>query len=278
MATKKGRAIADYAASKDGCAYIYGGYGEKKCTPAFRKERARAYPKQKNNIYKNCPVLSGKQSSCAGCKWNGKQAYDCAQLTRYACKAGGQELCSGANNQWNKTKWEKKGTIDTLPEAPGVILYHDNGKGTKTHTGVYLGGGYAEEAKQAKDGVVKTAVKKRSWTHWAALPGVLSGAETAPEAPAQKDEQKPAQSAGTAQTGQNNMESGVYNMKTLREGDKGTQVRMLQWRLTDLGYACGTIDGIFGAKTKKAVKEYQKANGLTVDGIVGKNTWAALLK
>ena len=66
-------------------------------------------------------------------------------------------------------------------------------------------------------------------------------------------------------------------MKTLREGDKGTQVRVLQWRLTDLGYACGKIDNVFGPKTKKAVQEYQRANGLEDDGIAGPKTWAKLM-
>lgn len=282
MATKKGQAIADYAASKDGCAYIWGGYGERKCTPAFRKERASAYPEQKNNIYKNCPVLSGKQSSCAGCKYDGKQAYDCAQLTRYACKAGGQELCSGANSQWKKTPWEKKGTIDTLPEAPGVILYHDNGKGTKTHTGVYLGNGYAEEAKGASSGVVKTAVKKRTWTHWGALPGVLSGPETAPAAPEKNNEQIPAQSAGGATAGKTGGKTEgktvIVELNTLRNGSKGNQVRTVQRIYNGMGYNCGSVDGIFGSKTLNATKAFQKAKGLEADGIIGAKTWAALLK
>ena len=270
MATAKGKIIADYAISKLGCAYIYGGYGEKLCRPAFRRERASAYPAQKNNIYNNCPVLSGKQSACDGCKYDGKQAYDCAQLTRYACKAAEQELVSGANSQWKKTNWDKKGTIDTLPDVPGVILSHDNGKGTKTHTGVYIGDGYAVEARAAKYGVVKTLVKDRSWTHWAALPGVLTGEEItlAPSEPETKQEAT-AQAEPSA--------SGVIDMKTLRNGSKGTQVKVLQFLLNEFGYDCGEADGIFGKKTTAAVKEYQKAKGLTVDGICGKNTWTKIL-
>ena len=37
-----------------------------------------------------------------------------------------------------------------------------------------------------------------------------------------------------------------------------------------------TIDGKFGSKTEASVKAFQKANNLTADGIVGKNTWRAL--
>ena len=90
-----------------------------------------------------------------------------------------------------------------------------------------------------------------------------------------------APAAATPEKGQNKAqtESVVFNMKTLRTGNKkpDTQVKVLQWRLTELGYACGKIDGLFGAKTKKALQEYQGANGLEVDGVAGKNTWAKLL-
>lgn len=271
VATSKGQAIADYAISKIGCAYIYGGYGEKLCSPSFRKERAQAYPAQKNNIYKNCPVLAGKQSACTGCKWNGKQAYDCAQLTRYSCKAAGQELVSGANSQWNKTAWAQKGEIGTLPDVPGVLLYHANSSGTMTHTGIYIGDGYAVEARAAAYGVVKTAVKSRSWTHWAALPGVLTGEAVQTPTQQEQTKQEPSGAVSSASS------SEVITMQTLRSGSKGTQVKVLQWLLNQNGCDAGTVDGVFGSKTLAAVKAYQKAKGLSVDGIAGRNTWSAIL-
>ena len=270
MTTNKGQVIADYAISKLGCAYIYGGYGEKLCRPAFRRERANAYPAQHTNIYNNCLVLKGKQSECAGCKWDGKQAYDCAQLTRYSCKAAGTELVSGANSQWKKVAWDKKGKIDTLPDVPGVILYHENASGTMTHTGVYIGGGYAVEARGAKYGVVKTAVKDRTWTHWAALPGVLTGDQVI-IVPVEPEQQAPAQEE-TQPTA-----AGVIQMNTLKNGSRGTQVKVLQFLLNELGYDCGEADGIFGSKTLAATKAFQKAKSLTVDGICGKNTWTKIL-
>ena len=271
MATSKGQTIANYAISKLGCAYIYGGYGEKLCSPSFRKERAKAYPDQKTNIYKNCLVLAGKQSTCSGCKWNGKQAYDCAQLTRYSCKAAGQELVSGANSQWKNTAWDQKGAIKTLPDVPGVLLYYMNSKGNMTHTGIYIGGGYAVEARAAAYGVVKTAVKDRNWTHWAALPGVLTG--DAVQTPAQQEQtkQEPSKAVSTASS------SEVITMRTLRNNSKGTQVKVLQWLLNQGGYDAGEVDGIFGKKTIAAVKVFQTAKGLAVDGVVGHDTWSALL-
>jgi len=57
-------------------------------------------------------------------------------------------------------------------------------------------------------------------------------------------------------------------MEVLKKGSKGESVRTLQEFLKI------TVDGDFGSKTESAVKAYQKKNGLTVDGIVGRNTWA----
>lgn len=55
-------------------------------------------------------------------------------------------------------------------------------------------------------------------------------------------------------------------------------VKRLQQELLALGYEIGSADGIFGAKTSEAVKLFQKANGLSADGIVGKDTLHAFQK
>lgn len=65
-------------------------------------------------------------------------------------------------------------------------------------------------------------------------------------------------------------------MATLRRGSTGPEVTALQQRLTDLGFDPNGIDGRFGPGTETAVKAFQQANGLTVDGIVGPITRAAL--
>lgn len=64
---------------------------------------------------------------------------------------------------------------------------------------------------------------------------------------------------------------------TVRQGAKGGITKLLQERLNSKGFSCGTIDGIFGSNTANAVKAFQRANGLSVDGIVGQNTWRKLL-
>lgn len=63
--------------------------------------------------------------------------------------------------------------------------------------------------------------------------------------------------------------------RTLRQGDSGEDVRYLQQKLSEHG-AWLTIDGKFGPATSSAVRSFQASNGLSVDGVVGPQTWAAL--
>jgi hypothetical protein len=68
----------------------------------------------------------------------------------------------------------------------------------------------------------------------------------------------------------------IMSMPTLREGAKGTDVKRLQGLLTANGYAT-TIDGEFGPRTKRQVKDFQSDHARPVDGIAGRITWTALL-
>ena len=58
-------------------------------------------------------------------------------------------------------------------------------------------------------------------------------------------------------------------------GSRGQDVSKLQQALKDRGYQV-TVDGIYGTQTKEAVKQFQRDNGLVVDGIAGAKTLAAL--
>lgn len=63
---------------------------------------------------------------------------------------------------------------------------------------------------------------------------------------------------------------------TLKQGSRGEQVKTMQRKLKNWGYYKGAVDGIYGAKTKEAVKYFQRKNGLVVDGIAGAKTLAAM--
>jgi Putative peptidoglycan binding domain len=63
---------------------------------------------------------------------------------------------------------------------------------------------------------------------------------------------------------------------TLKPGDTGAQVKLLQRALTRLGYSPGSADGDYGPSTEAAVKRFQEASKLTADGVAGPATLAAL--
>lgn len=67
----------------------------------------------------------------------------------------------------------------------------------------------------------------------------------------------------------------VNKLKTVRRGSDGGGVYLLQKLLAGKGYKLD-CDSNFGGQTESAVKAYQQANGLTIDGIVGQNTWKKL--
>lgn len=69
----------------------------------------------------------------------------------------------------------------------------------------------------------------------------------------------------------------VY-VQELREGDKCTAVAAMQGALAYAGHDPRWIDGDFGPRTAQALREYQADRGLEVDGICGRDTWAALLQ
>lgn len=62
----------------------------------------------------------------------------------------------------------------------------------------------------------------------------------------------------------------------IKRGSLSNYVLIAQDDLNTLGYKTNGLDGIFGSATQNAVREYQRARGLTVDGIVGCNTWRSL--
>jgi murein L,D-transpeptidase YcbB/YkuD len=69
------------------------------------------------------------------------------------------------------------------------------------------------------------------------------------------------------------------NHGQVSQGSQGSDVTALQTYLTALGYSCGPqgVDGVFGANTRAAVRSFQAAYGLSVDGVCGPKTWYALI-
>jgi len=155
---------------------------------------------------------------------------------------------------WLKKKGCKYGKINTLPEQPGTPVFKDG------HVGLYIGNGLVVEARGFNYGVVITKLKDRPWTDWAELPESLIDYEKS-----------------TAETPKKTS-LGTRNLLVKSPYMSGNDVVELQTRLNALGYNCGKVDGEYGPKTKSAVKAFQRDNGLTVDGIFGKMSYAALMK
>ncbi len=66
------------------------------------------------------------------------------------------------------------------------------------------------------------------------------------------------------------------NITSISQVATTSQNKQIQQKLKDLGYYFGSVDGIYGNATRNAVVAFQKANGLTADGVAGPKTIAAL--
>ena len=81
----------------------------------------------------------------------------------------------------------------------------------------------------------------------------------------------------TAAPVRSNLRLASSNVKpTLCQGSRGAAVEGLQRKLSELGHSPGRADGVFGPNTRAAVRDFQRAQGLSVDGVVGSQTWSAL--
>ena len=181
-----------WALSRIGNPYLMGGTGQF-CTPAYRRARMAQYPASAEKIKKNCPRTNGERATgCRGCRYydeaagTGKRAYDCAQFTRWAMDSIGISLVSGATSQWKKTKWARKGAIDTLPRDLVCLVFRQDDSATMGHTGLYLGDGTVAHAKGHDDGVVRQSLEEYSrWTHWAIPEGLYEPDQPRQEQPDQ---------------------------------------------------------------------------------------------
>lgn len=242
-----------------GWSYVYAAAGCM-CTPFNRKHYAEAcqnsYPKYAEAIRTNCPVLSGKAKTCEGCKWNNTRCFDCRGFTRWLLQRVGISLYGGgATTQYEtSSNWVVKGTIDKMPKNLVCCVFKKRGD-RMSHTGMYVW----EDTIIHCSGEVKTdrLSGNSTWTHFGLPAGLYSDAEL--------------QAAGVSFKTEK-------NIPTLRRGSEMGDVPLLQslLNLEPCGGAGLTVDGIFGAKTEKAVKAFQAAHGLTADGIVGPQTWAVL--
>jgi hypothetical protein len=182
-----------------------------------------------------------------GQKWVGHHVIDCSGIPYKIAKDNGISIAHGSNTQYLKY-CDKKGKIEngvTLVPGVGVFKYSDKYKNPYYHVGIYEGNGKVIEAQGTYRGVIRSSLF--GWTHY----GYWKFVDWA--------------DAG-----------GDKIVETLRKGSKGPAVSALQEMLNKLGYNSGAVDGVFGSKTEAAVKNFQKDNRLTADGLAGERTMEIL--
>lgn len=158
-------------------------------------------------------------------------------------------------NMMIKDHCSETGSIDTIPEEEGLIVWKDG------HVGIYDKNGYVIEERGHSYGTVRTRLADRPFVRW----GRLSCIEYI------KDDPQP---SGYAMVD--------IQMPTLHQGDQCVEVSLLQILLNDLGFRDDSgsklkIDGHYGQRTFEAVCRMQEAWNLGADGTVGVGTWNALL-
>ena len=160
--TKNAADLATYVihAWESGWGYVWGTYGSV-LTESLFAYKLEQYPEGVGNYedFIRDVWLGGRTTDCVGLI-KGYGWLDPETLTiRYATNG----MPDIAANQMYYSAVES-GTIDTIPEIPGLAVWHDG------HIGVYIGDGWVIEAAGTKYGVIKTELKGRGWTHWLKVP------------------------------------------------------------------------------------------------------------
>ena len=190
----------------------------------------------------------------------GPDAFDCSGLVKAAAEQAGLNLYHGATHIYNDGfldgdprkygYWGKHGTIDTLPMLRFAVLFNrdDEDANKMAHTGFAIRGKMYQAGGYGGTGVHKGDIDKKHFTHWCRFRKGLKA----------------------------DLLKAALIPNTIKYGASGELVVTLQNLLNQNGAALD-VDGKFGSGTKAAVVAYQTKHKLNADGIVGWNTWNALL-
>lgn len=253
---KTASGLVEYSIAQLGKPYWYGTFGQTASAALLAQKRTQ-YPDRYNAYGDECK------------KQFGQKVHDCVGLIKgfLWCDTPDSEPIYKASQDVAVSGLymvcTKSGSIDTMPNIPGVCVFMRN----MSHVGVYIGDGYVVEASGHAMGVVQTELEGRGWGLWGTPRWINYEATATPAQPAQTT----TQATASALT--------ITGLPLLRYGDKGEFVRSAQLLLIGRGFSCGRCgaDGEIGQDTFNAAVAYQRACGLQQDGIIGAQTWVRLI-
>lgn len=167
--------LVEYAKAQLGLPYWFGTFGQI-ATEKLLNDKAKQYPSQFSKTRINKAKNRGDF---------GKKVHDCLGIYK------GYMMCDSAtaeakyNSAYDYSadsifkKATEKGTIDTIPDIPGIGLYK------KGHFGVYIGGGQEIEARGFEYGVLQDSVSNTAFTHWFKIPHIEYNSQPTQETPSQ---------------------------------------------------------------------------------------------
>ena len=182
-----------------------------------------------------------------GQKWVGRRVADCSGLFVWAFRELGGSIYHGSNTIWKKYTTSKGTLTGNMNIRPGTAVFTVGSDGVRGHIGLYIGDDVCIEAKGTAYGVVTSPLSR--WDEWGELVGVEYDltADAAYIAP-----------------------------RTLRKGNRGSDVEEVQRILNQDPRYPTKVDGIFGTDTATSVRAFQADHGLKADGVVGPATWNKL--
>ena len=167
---KTNKGLVEYAKAQLGKPYWYGTFGQT-ATYILLEAKRKQYPQYyKQSNYK---VVFTTQL--------GKRVHDCVGLIKgylfsdTPTSAPKYNVAQDVSANGMFAKCVEKGSISTMPDIEGVLVFMNN------HVGVYIGGGYVIEAMGHDEGVIKTKLKSRPWKSWGKCPYITYETGTSTE-------------------------------------------------------------------------------------------------
>lgn len=219
---------------------------------------------------------NGNKNGFAWCDvfvdWCFFKAYGAAEGQRVQCQTGPL----GAGCVYSAQYYKQKGRYDRNPKVGDQVFFQSGGEIGHTGIVVEVTGSTIVTVEGNASNQVKKNTYNRSSSYIAGYGHPLySNADDDPPKEPEDDAPAPAPSVGSCEVA----------LPRLRNGNAGAAVRNAQALLIYKGFPCGgryvsgkeNPDGDFGPTTEKSVKSFQNGKNLTPDGVIGPETWKALL-